>query len=135
MPPKGLPLGGLSGLFNSQPGGFEPVYSTCQANRLLGAGRQTLSHCWELPLSPSHTQYPFCIHAIYSLFVGEEASLLTYSLYHTFGDLSSIFLKKELGIEPIRHSLPLYSRHDFATIEKLFLFVEVMGRLVPPSKS
>jgi len=66
--------------------------------------------------------------------VGEEASLLTDSLYHTFGDLSRVFLKKELGFEPIRHSLPLYRRHDFATIEKLFLFVEVMGRLVPPSQ-
>ena len=28
MPPRGLPLGGLSSIFNSQPSGFEPVYST-----------------------------------------------------------------------------------------------------------
>ena len=44
MPPRGLPLGGLSSIFNSQPDGFEPVYSTYQASRLLGAGRQTLGY-------------------------------------------------------------------------------------------
>jgi hypothetical protein len=132
--PRVCPWEVFRSVYNSQPGGFEPVYSTCRANRLLGAGRQTLSHCWELPLSPSHTQYPFCIHARDSLFVGEEASLLTHSLYHTFGDLSSTFLKKELGIEPIRHSLPLYRRHDFATIEKLFLFCGGNGE-ARPSKS
>jgi hypothetical protein len=54
MPPRGLPLGGLSSIFNSQLSGFEPVYSTCSANRLLVSGRQTLSPCRELPLSPSH---------------------------------------------------------------------------------
>ena len=35
MPPRGLPLGGLSNVYNSQLGGFEPVYSTYRPSRFL----------------------------------------------------------------------------------------------------
>lgn len=55
MTTQGSALGWyVSTIYNSQLGGFEPVYSTYRINRLLGAGRQTSYPCWVLPLSPGH---------------------------------------------------------------------------------